>query len=140
MTEKTEKFKVYHSKDWALNSLLHFNTDGYVPHKDDYELVAEVHAQDLEQVFFFTNHVDKEWFDHLNVNCVKESRSTSVGDLVEDADGKLHLCAGIGWVEIAWGDESSDSLRNQYRFWKAMFTKYNDTNAKDRMDRVLNEL
>ena len=139
MTE-TKKFKVYHSKDWSLNTLLHFDTDGYVPHADDYELVAEVHAQDLEQVFYFTNYVDKEQFDHLNVNCVKESRSTSVGDLVEDADGKLHLCAGVGWVEVTWGDESSDSLRNQWRFWKAVYNKLNDTNAKAKMDRVLEAL
>lgn len=106
MTETTEtkKFKVYHSRNFALNSKLHFDTDGYAPIKANYELVAVVHGLDLEQAFFFTNHVDKAWFDHLNVEVVKESRSTSVGDLVEDEDGQLWLCAFCGWEKVEWSD------------------------------------
>jgi len=141
MTENTvKKFKVYHSKNWTLNTLLHFDTDGYIPHSNDYELVAVVHGTDLENAFYFTNHIDKEWFDHLNVEVVKESRSTSVGDLVEDEDGQLWFCAGCGWEKVEWADESSVSLRLQWRFWKRLYNKYNDVNAKAKMDRVLETL
>lgn len=139
MTE-VKKFKVFQSINWSLNSLLHFNTEGYVPNLKDYELVAVVNGLNVEQAFYFTNHIDKQWFDHLNVEVVKESRSTSVGDLVEDEDGKLWLCQGCGWEEVVWGDDSTDSLTKQYAYWKPMYEKYNDVNAKAKMDRVLNSL
>ena len=75
------------------------------PHKDDYDHVANVHCLDLGQTFQFTNHIDKAWWEHLNVDMVKESRSTSVGDVVEDENGKLWLCASVGWEEVEWTTE-----------------------------------
>jgi hypothetical protein len=105
MTDQVKKFKVYHSTNWALNTKLHFDTDGYAPVKSNYELVATVHCLDINQASMFTNHIDKAWFDHLNVDVVKESRSTSVGDLVEDEDGILWLCdAWVGWKEVKWNE------------------------------------
>jgi hypothetical protein len=103
MTE-VKKFKVYHTRNWALNTKLHFDTEGYVPIKYNYELVAVVNGLDVEQAFHFTNHIDKSWFEHLNVEVVKESRSTSVGDLVEDEDGQLWFCAGCGWEKVEWSE------------------------------------
>jgi len=117
MTDSTKKFKVYHTRNWGLNSKLHFYdaddkesnlklcpefVNGYVPVKENYKHVATVHCLDVEQAFYFTNHIDKAWFDHLNVNVVEESRSTSVGDLVEDEDGQLWFCAGCGWEKVEW--------------------------------------
>jgi hypothetical protein len=136
MTE-VKKFKVYHSKDWSLNSLLHFNTKNYVADKDYYVLVAVVHCCKLGDTFMFTNHIDKPWFEHMNVKVVQESRSTSVGDVVEDEDGQLWVCAGCGWEKTEWlDDDDFDSLKKDWRFWKPMFEKFNDTNAKDRMDKT----
>ena len=103
MTE-VKKFKVYHSRNFSLNTKLHFDSEGYAPVKSNYELVAVVHGTDVENAFYFTNHIDKAWFDHINVKVVKESRSTSVGDLVEDEDGQLWLCAGCGWEKVEWNE------------------------------------
>lgn len=141
MTKKTKQFKVYHTKDWSVNTLLHFDSEDYVANEDDYELVAVVYCLDLEQAFYFTNHVEKSWHEHMNVHATKETRSTSVGDLVENEDGELFLCAGCGWEKVEWrNDYSADSLRKSWRFWKGLYEKFNDTNAKARMDKVLEVL
>lgn len=66
---------------------------------DSYELVAVVECENLGEVFEKTNHIDRPWFENDGVICVKESRSTSVGDVVE-LDGKRYLCAPCGWDEF----------------------------------------
>jgi hypothetical protein len=106
----TDTCKVYHSKNWALNSNLHFakNLETYKPFPSNYEHVANVKCKELDHAFQFTNHFDSPWWDLPVTEKVKESRSTSVGDLVEDNDGKLWLCASLGWVEVEWADEESD--------------------------------
>ena len=72
------KFKVYHGKDWALNSDLHFVDSvkinphwegGYKPIFSNYRIVAEVECDALGDVFHFTNHIDKEWQSN---ECVKD--------------------------------------------------------------------
>jgi hypothetical protein len=95
-------YKIYHTKDWNLNSKLHFDNKGYVPKKDDYQLVALVDCNAVGETFELTNHIDTEWWNNEAVTLIKESRSTSVGDLVEDENGKLWLCAMIGWEEVRW--------------------------------------
>ena len=136
-------FKVYHSKDWSLNTLLHFvrNDSGYVPDSDDYEVVADVESESLGMVFQYTNSIDDYWWNNENVNAVKtDTRSTSVGDLVEDEDGKLWLCCSSGWGEVEWLDESSDSIRKGWAFWKALHEKFNDTNAENKMNDMKEKL
>jgi len=96
------KYKVFHTKSWALNANLHFSTDDYVPNKDDYDLVAVVESEQIGDVFRLTNHIDYAWWENEGVELVKESRSTSVGDLAEDKNGKLYLCASVGWEEKEW--------------------------------------
>jgi hypothetical protein len=66
----------------------------------DYELVAEVESDELEVVYEFTNHIHQEWWKNEGVKLVKESRSTSVGDVVE-INGKRFLCGMTGWVEFS---------------------------------------
>jgi hypothetical protein len=106
------KFKVYHTKDWNLSSDLHFVNsaklnphwvDGYKPIKENYKLVAEVETDSLGNVFGLTNHIDKSWQENEGVNAfVNKARSTSVGDLVEDENGKLWMVASIGFEEVEW--------------------------------------
>ena len=106
-------FKVYHTKNWALNANLHSaNLDEYKPKESDYELVAYCECT-LGETFHLTNHIDTAWWDNEGVTKVKESRSTSVGDVVEDCrTGKLWLVAGVGWCESSWGDGlSPDKIR-----------------------------
>ena len=100
-------FKVYHTKNWELNTMLHFETDSYEPKKEDYKLVAIVDCEEFGDTFRLTNHIDTEWWNNKEVECIGEEthRSTSVGDLVEDEDGNLHLCASIGWEKVNWKGE-----------------------------------
>jgi hypothetical protein len=117
--EKTMKaFKVYHTRNWALNTKLHFIDspdyvekcapefkDGYKPFKSNYKHVANVTCEEYGQTFQLTNHIEKSWWENEGVELIEESRSTSVGDLVEDLNGKLWMVAGIGFMEVEWSND-----------------------------------
>ena len=135
-------FKVYHTKDFHLNSLLHFDVEGYVPDRDDYKLVANVDCAELSETFELTNHIDHAWTENPECKVLSEKcRSTSVGDLVLNfSTNRLYLCASMVWKEVKWMSDESDSLRSAYRFWKRLYLKFNDTNAKDKMDKVISLL
>jgi hypothetical protein len=66
---------------------------------EDYELVAKVDTNSVEKAYELTNHIDCEWWENEGVELVKQSRSTSVGDVIE-IEGKLHRCEMMGWKEI----------------------------------------
>jgi hypothetical protein len=112
-----KKFTVYHTRNWGLNTKLHFFdpedpastkelcpefSDGYVPVKENYKEVAQVLSESLGDVFRITNHINVAWWENPEVLWHEESRSTSVGDLVEDEDGQLWLCCGVGWSKVEW--------------------------------------
>lgn len=90
------KFKVYHAKEPNFRDddegLIEFN-------EDNFELVAEVEcpADQYGDVFRLTNHIDEAWWENPEVTCIKQSRSTSVGDMMVAADGVRFRCMGIGW-------------------------------------------
>ena len=109
-------FKVYHTKNWSLNALLHFDTDGYVPYKEDYKPVALVDCDRLEDTFELTNHIDHSWTENVEVTVLSEKcRSTSVGDVVEDSNtGHLFICASVGWEKTSW----SQLLKSNDKWWK----------------------
>lgn len=105
--------KVYHTKDWSLNSDFHFAgseelcpqwKDGYKPIPANYQLVGEVETDDKERAYMLTNHIDTEWWNNDGVKKViaKEVRSTSMGDLLEDENGQLWVVASIGFEKIEW--------------------------------------
>ena len=71
--EKT--FKVYHFTDdrgffGYYDEITTFNAD-------DYERVAILKCNNLEDVFRDTNHIDDHWWNNENIEWYKESRSTS---------------------------------------------------------------
>jgi len=108
----TDTCKVYHTRCFVLNTHLTFakkaELEAFKPFPSNYEHVANVKCKELDHAFQFTNHFDSPWWDLPVTEKVKESRSTSVGDLVEDNDGKLWVCASVGWVEVEWADEEND--------------------------------
>lgn len=116
------KFKVYHTKVWALNSLLHFNIDEYKPYADDYDLVAEVECDALGETFGLTNHIDYEWWENEGVTLFKESRSTSVGDVVVDENDDVHICASVGWEKTTWNEKA----KSDDPWWKNNLKRYQD--------------
>lgn len=86
------QLKVYHAREPS------FRDDEPQEFNDaNFELVAEVECGALEDVFYLTNHVDHAWWENEGVTCVKQSRSTSVGDVVVTEDGTKFLCRGTGW-------------------------------------------
>lgn len=73
---------------------------------DGYELVAVVRGcAAIDDAFRLTNHIDCAWWKNDGVELVgpPAHRSTSVGDVVVDAAGKVWRCEMVGWVEISKG-------------------------------------
>lgn len=65
---------------------------------NDYELVAEIDCETADEAFKLTNHIDRPWWEN-DLKVIKESRSSSVGDIVE-IEGKILLCLDLGWKEL----------------------------------------
>ena len=65
----------------------------------DYELVAEVDTDDLDVAFERTNTIHGPWWENESVLAIKQTRSTSVGDVLEVGD-KHYKCEPIGWTEL----------------------------------------
>jgi hypothetical protein len=114
-------YKVYHTKNWALNTLLHFNIENFNPHMADYKIVADVHVDSIGPVFQFTNHIDHAWQENVEVTAYdKKARSTSVGDVVEDPNGQLWICASVGWEKVEW----NNNLKSDDAWWKENGERY----------------
>ena len=91
------KYIVYHAKEPTFSD----NPQDFK--MSDFEAVASVDCDTLEEVFYLTNHIDKPWWDNPQVNLLKRSRSTSVGDVVEQVEAnalKKFRCQSAGWKEI----------------------------------------
>jgi len=86
------KLKVYHAKNPTF-----LDTRPVEFTDKNFELVAEVECENFGDVFYLTNHVDHEWWKNTGVECIKRSRSTSVGDVVVAEDGQRFRCLSVGW-------------------------------------------
>jgi len=80
----------------------------------DYELVAELVSDDLGNIFRLTNHIDCAWYENEGVVTYKQSRSTSVGDIVQTRNG-LFLCMPIGWEKFDEKSQPESQLRQEAR-------------------------
>lgn len=77
-------YAIVHSTDFARTAM------GETADLDSYEVVALLRAQDLEDAYRASNHIDTRWTDNPEVLWVQAnsedfphgSRSTSVGDLI----------------------------------------------------------
>lgn len=68
---------------------------------DEYNAVAQVEAAELEDVFVRTNTNATPWWKGSGLVLLSENpRSTSVGDVVVDYEGKAFRCASMGWEQI----------------------------------------
>ncbi len=74
---------------------------------DHFEITTEVDTDNLEVVFELTNLWPK---DDPRLHIIKESRSTSVGDIVLTPDNHLHLCMPLGWYELDGRYYEGDSV------------------------------
>jgi hypothetical protein len=94
------KYTVFHAKEPNFGM-------GKPPEFKDYEKVAEVETTGLESVFRLTNHINHSWTQNPEVRWFKGGgvRSTSVGDIVIDGNGKKFRCEMAEWAEIVEPDE-----------------------------------
>jgi len=103
-------FKVYHYDmnkyhhsfgKWYLRTPTAMQDVDAPKFPDEYVLAADVNTDDIDDVFRLTNNIDRNWDENEEVNATGKSlRSTSVGDVVVDAEGKALICASMGWEEI----------------------------------------
>ena len=86
-------FEVYH----ALHPTFGFGKKPKFP--QEYEKIAIVETDSIDDVFRLTNHIDSDWTYNNEVKWTKSGgmRSTSVGDVVKDQKGVKYYCAPIGW-------------------------------------------
>lgn len=92
-------FKVWHKKDPDFRTIPKSLT------LEEFECVALVRCHDLEDAFRLTNHIDWEWWLNDEIyDVVKKSRSTSVGDVVQNmTTRKTYAVDMVGWKEITVG-------------------------------------
>ena len=69
----------------------------------DYDPTAKVYARDLNEVFSLGNGMG----DQSKVTRLNGMKSVSVGDLVRDEDGTLHLVDSYGFVAVTLTDRAA---------------------------------
>ena len=69
----------------------------------DFEQVALVDTGHLDTAFRLTNHIIGAWQENPGVTALTPTaRSTSVGDALQDQDGRIWEVAPIGFTESVW--------------------------------------
>jgi hypothetical protein len=66
-----------------------------------YQEVAHVEAESLEEVYLKTQHLERAWHHNRGVQAIQMSRSTSVGDVIQDERGELWAVAATGFVRLS---------------------------------------
>jgi len=96
--------KVYHAQHptfmtrESVDGMAH---DHQPPWPRDFREVAWVRTDDEERAYQRTNHVDRPWWKNSDVTpLVTESRSSSVGDVLQKHDSSLWRVDAKGFYEI----------------------------------------
>jgi len=66
-----------------------------------YQEVAHVEAESLEEVYLKTQHLERAWHLNQGVKAIQISRSTSVGDVIQDEKGTFWAVAAAGFVRLS---------------------------------------
>jgi hypothetical protein len=92
-----QTFKVYHAKNHSFQvaDVVEFNDENY-------KLVAEVDAENIEEAYELTNHISQPWTKNKGVRVQGDGRhrSTSVGDVIVTETGMRLVCNVVGWKEF----------------------------------------
>lgn len=72
-----------------------------------YQPVALVEADSPEVAYAATQHIECDWWSNEHVTLVRQSRSTSVGDVIEDA-GHLWVAVEFGFRLLAYARQTPD--------------------------------
>jgi len=98
--DEMKQYSVYHMNEnpWLDRPLARLLSQDF---ESNYTLVALVSTdKGLDDVYQVTNHIDNEWWENPEVDWHKESRSTSINDLIVLAEGKCWRVARIGFEEV----------------------------------------
>ncbi len=99
--------KVYQAKSFRKASGYQFKQFGLKDMymmllNDEYEHVANVPGEDLEEAFRLTNSIQKGWYEDKEI-CIGEKkgyRSTSVGDIMILNNKEIYVVGSFGFDEI----------------------------------------
>ena len=81
-----------------LKAAIELFNEGY------YYLVAKVNTNSLSHAWQQTNHIDDSWLKNDDVEeFILEARSSKVGDIMRDNNGKFHIVASVGFSPIPDG-------------------------------------
>jgi hypothetical protein len=65
-----------------------------------YQEVAHVEAESLEEAYLKTQHLETVWWHNPGVEAIQISRSTSIGDVIQDEQGDRWVVAATGFVNL----------------------------------------
>ena len=91
-------YSVWHNKQPNFSDLYRLDFNGA-----NFEHVAHVEANSLEEVFVKTNHhMHYDWMHEEGVRAKSGShRSTSVGDIIIDPEGMPHWVCKVGFESFS---------------------------------------
>lgn len=111
------KINLLKDKEEKLHNLLakigsyeiYFAIDPIFEEKEDQEreFVGIVNANSLEEAFKNSQNLLQDW------NPLNPCRSTSVGDVIKDPEGRLHMVCGTGFKEIFEPEQDLATLADQ---------------------------
>lgn len=106
------KAYIYHAKETSFRRFVQNETVSLMRLDTQFDCVAvlttdkEEGEDVLDDAFRLTNHIDRAWWESGEVECKKQSRSTSVGDVVvlewEDGHEEIWGVAGCGWTKLSF--------------------------------------
>ncbi len=73
---------------------------GHIGWPGEYHLVARVKAENLEGAYARTQHIDHPWHEDPEVETLRFSRSTSIGDVIQDESGGFWAVASFGFSQL----------------------------------------
>jgi hypothetical protein len=109
--------KVYHSQKQLS---CHDADDMMSANLREYALVAAVYVSEalrkledfsiLEYVFRLTKNSGHPWWKNPEIFVFKESRSTTVGDIIIDGHHTAWLCAPQGWRPVPFTEDKEEII------------------------------
>ncbi len=85
---------------------------GHIGWPGEYHLVARVKAKSLEGAYARTQHIDHPWHENPEIETIRFSRSTSIGDVIQDESGRFWAVASFGFSQLTGHLQALDQHTN----------------------------
>lgn len=105
--DKTKVFHIHHSRE--INDMMPWTKHPEEIDMDNYDRVAKVRCETLDDAYRLTNHIDRPWWENdLVVKTVeREVRSTSIGDIIVAGHHEAYIVASVRFEPVTliqWKD------------------------------------